>query len=937
MNLKKQIITVILLSAVMIPSADSLSEITRQKKQQIADRLYDIELSGGDQLGYSREILQHLEKSANIRPGKYKSNSFDDIDRLNESGKTIDFYSLFSGGLAIRESLQLESIRPSDEGMRDINPTILNLINIESNPYEKMLSRRNFKIYPVDKCVPEEFYYIHFTDALKAFNFFNFIDETGGAVYKHFSQASVDFLVKEKLLTQLAVRETSDIPAFYTNSMSEIIITGSDPFVNEGSDVTLIIQPAAGPLFIRGISGMRKMIKDRYSAKEKDIDVSGYKGNHIYTDDRQVWSIFLTLSDGTAIISNSIKAAEKIADTFSGKIPALSDAPDYKYMRSIYPAGAINEDGLVYLSEKFIRYLISPQLRIKKSRRMYDSMKLSVLEKYIIFHYQLTGAFPQSIEEVMNTAGGPSITDPRKKELESIKHSPFYNRASKLSQDEISNWTSFRSAISVSSPKKTKERKKKKQSISQDDFIYDLKLFYKKLTGQQAYTPAEVLGIIETVSKPGGLDSTRFRGLTMTPGSFSVKSDIYGKTNYMIPLIEIETGNISQREAEEYKKFAESCSSFWKDYFNPVGIRIKTAPVFSAETCILPLKNSSIYSLLTGITGGTPIELHPDSKMKSDTLSMAFKINPLMINSYLTLAGLGDAQILKSISKPEDIFTGELQFHMGDTLPLADFDSSILSDFFTDSFIRSSEVLTGFLAWSLFHPLRIALPVKKPHDGMILINSIINKLVERGSFNNFVQSESYLSSYNKTDLLVVKLTFFSSLITRIYIAEKDNVLNIATTEKYIKEILDVKPGTNNTSVTGNASLVVRPSSMILEHDTYRAGMIENGLQKSRKNSGTIKLMGMIFPDADSKDIPDLTYKNFGFKPVCPLGGSYIYDRKTGNVMNTVYGSVDSPILKIDENSNGAVPLYLNKFFKSSELRVDLEFTPEGIRTKIQGK
>jgi len=606
-------------------------------------------------------------------------------------------------------------------------------------------------------------------------------------------------------------------------------------------------------------------------------------------------------------------------------------------MRSIYPAGALSEDGFIYLSEKFIRYLISPQLRIKEARRMYDSMKLSVLEKYIIFHYQLTGEFPRSVEDVMNKAGGPAVTDPRKRELDSIKRNPFYSRALKLEQDKISNWNSFRSAISVSAPKKSKGKKKKKQNLSHDDFIYDLKLFYKKLTGQQAYTPAEVLGIIETVSKPGGLDSTRFKGLSMIPGSFSVKSDLYGKTNYMIPLIEIETGNISQREAEEYKKFSESYRSFWKDYFDPVGIRIKTDPLFSVETCILPLINSSIYSLLSGISGGKPVELHPDNKMKSDTFSIALKINPLMINSFITLSGTGDDRTLKSISKPEDIFTGEFQFHMGDALPLADFNSTILSDFFTDSITRSSEMITGFLVWSLFHPVRIALPVKKPQEGIILINNIINKLVDRGSFNNFVQEESYLSSYNKTDILVVKLTFFSSLITRIYIAEKDNILNIATTEKYIKEIIDAKPGTNNTAITGNAAIVLRPAGMVLERDTYRAGMIENGLQKSRKNSGTIKLMGMIFPDADSKDIPDLIYKNFGFKPVCPLGGNYIYDRKTGTVMNSVYGRTDSPVLKIDENSNGIVPLYLKKFFKSSELRVELEFTQEGIKTKIQGK
>ncbi len=937
MNIKNPIVTILLVVLAIFPSADSRSESARQKKQLIADILYDIELSGGDHLGYSSEMIQHLEKSAGIKPTKYKSNSFDDIDRLNERGKDINFYSLFSGGLAIRESLQLESIRPSDEVMRDIDPATLSLIKLESHPYEKMLDRKNYKTYPVDKCIPEDFYYIHFNDALKAFNFFNFIDEIGSSVYKQFSPASADFLIKEKILTQLAVRESSELPAFYTNSMTDIVIIGSDPYLIEGSDVSLVIQPAPGPLLVRGISGMRKAVKEKYSAKEKEIEISGYRGTHLYTDDRHVWSFFLTLSDGTIIISNSVKAAGKIVDTFSGKVPALSDAPDYKYMRSIYPSGATSEDGFIFLSEKFIRHLISPQLRIKEARRMYESMKLSVLEKYIIFHYQMTESFPQSIEDVMNTAGGPSITDPRRRELDSIKHSSYYGRALKLEQSEIANWKSFRTAITISAPKKIKERKKKKQSNGPDDFIYDLKMFYKKLTGQQAYTPAEVLGIIETVSKPGGLDSTRFRGLSMTPGSFQVKSDTYGRTGYMIPLIEIETGNISQREVEEYKKFTESYSSFWKDYFDPIGIRIKNSPVFSIETCILPLVNSSIYSLLTGIIGGTPIELHSDSKIKSDTLSMAFKINPLMINSYLALSGLNNEQTMKSISKPEDIFTGELQFHMGDALPLADFDSSILSDFFTDSFIRSSEVLTGFLAWSLFHPLRIALPLKKPQQGTVFVNSVINKLVDRGSLNNFVQSENYITVYNKTDILVIKLTFFNSLTTRIYIAEKDSVLNIATTEKYIKEILDVKPGTNTVITRGNASIIYRPSSMVLEHDTYRAALIENGLQKSRKNSGTIKLMGMIFPNADGKDLSGLTYTNFGFKPVCPLGGNYIYDRKTGSVINSVYGNVDSPVLRIDENSNGPVPLYLKKFFKSSELRVELEFTPEGIMTKIQGK
>jgi hypothetical protein len=298
---------------------------------------------------------------------------------------------------------------------------------------------------------------------------------------------------------------------------------------------------------------------------------------------------------------------------------------------------------------------------------------------------------------------------------------------------------------------------------------------------------------------------------------------------------------------------------------------------------------------------------------------------------------MGDNFSLKSGSEPEDIFTGEVQFHMGDALPLADFDTAILSEFFTNSVVRSSEVLTGFLAWSFFHPVRIALPVKRLKDGLVLVNSMINSLIENSNFNNYLQSDSYLFSYNRTDIRVIKLTFFGSLIARFYIAGKDNVIHITSTEKYMKEILDVKPTPVSSSVKGNASLVYRPSEMVLERDVYNAAMIENGLQKSRRNIGTIKLLNSLFPDAEDREIPNLTFNNFGFKPVCPLGGEYVFNKNTGEVTNSVYGSGKFPVIKIDENNKGIIPLYLKKFYKTKELRVELEFTPEGIMTKIQSR
>ncbi|MCL1834234.1 MAG: DUF3352 domain-containing protein, partial [Leptospirales bacterium] len=862
MNLKKFII--ILLSILIFHPPNLQSDNLKNKKQDIANKLYDIELSGGDLLGYSKEILLHLEKSG-IKPSKYKSSVFDDIDRMNFSGR-IDLYSLLSGGLTIRESLQLETILPFDSAVKNINPKTLNYINIKSHPYGKMLKNNEYKIYAIDKIVPDDFYYIHFNNLNKGLNFLKLLNEKFGFLYSRFQSYAVDFMVKEKLMTQLAVIESQE----FRSGVSEIIITGSDPFVIEGSDVTLIIDPANKPIFNQTIEKMRRDIKNRYSAKEQKITVSEHQGTHIYTDNRKVWSIFITLPNGLILVSNSIKAMERVIDTYTGKRPPLADASDYKYMRSIYPTGAENEDGFIYLSDKFIRYLLSPELRIKEARRVYEGIRLSVLEKYMIYYFQLTGKYPASIEEIVEVTGGASQSIHLKNELESIKRNPLYNQAVKFDQTTLSNWDSFRAALS-NSPSKSKKRGKT-AAPGKDNFIYDLKLFYKKIIGETAYTPMEVMAMIESLNSKN-VGAKKFSGLSIKENSFSAKSDIYGRIGFMIPIIELDIGNISKRESEMYKEFADSYNNFRKELFGPIGIKIKIDPEFLIEICMLPLMNNSIYSAVTNIIGGNPIDLNLDNRIKGDTLSMAFKMDTKVIGDYIKDS--------TSNFKLDDIFKDEIQFHMSDSIPFIDFDPEVYSYIIRESISESSDMnpmTLGLLSWTLSHPIRFSLHIKKANEGMVFVESLIKNIITSNRLNNHLKYERYTINYNNHYIRVIKLKFFNIFIKRLYLSEKNNMLHIATTEKYIKDVLDSKIGPNPKTIKGNSVIVYRPSEMLIEKDTYITGIVESGLDKSRKNLGTIKLLGLIAPNTNNKDLTDFMYENFGFKPICPLGGDYIFDK-----------------------------------------------------------
>jgi hypothetical protein len=78
------------------------------------------------------------------------------------------------------------------------------------------------------------------------------------------------------------------------------------------------------------------------------------------------------------------------------------------------------------------------------------------------------------------------------------------------------------------------------------------------------------------------------------------------------------------------------------------------------------------------------------------------------------------------------------------------------------------------------------------------------------------------------------------------------------------------------------------------------------------------------------------YENFGFKPICPLGGDYIFDKDKGSVRNSIYGS-STGSMKLNFSSNGIVQQYIKNLFETSELRVEFKLTSEGIMTKIIDK
>lgn len=895
------------------------------KKQEIADRLFEIELMGGDSLGYCSEILDFLERVHDIKPSNYNRYALEYNDRRDFDRKDIDLYSVMSGGLAIRESLQLDTIRPAESGKRDVDPSKLRGPDVKSHPFNEMLKGREYKTFPLDRCVPHDFYYIHFSGLSKGLDFFDYLEQVGGAVHQRFTMRTSDFMLKQKIMTQLALRENKEARVFYDSVIAEAAVTGSDPFIIEGSDVTLVFKLKVPALFNTTVAAYRRSFQDNYRAEKKTVKIEGVDAEYMFTADRRINSVLLTLPDGTVIISNSLKAAEIVASTALGKRKCMADEPDYRYMRTVYAANGASEDGFVYLSDAFIRRLVSPELRIKEARRMREAMRMTLLEKYVIYFTQLSGTYPSSLDDVLSVMGNPPLSDTQKSILQNIRKSKFHAAAMKLDAETLKDWDAFRSAITPVTTDTGSKSKKKKKGETPDDYIALLKKLYQDAEEEKPATPADVYNLITGIEKPGSHMASRFAGLTVTKGSYTVTSAEYGRMGYMVPNIEHDLGLVTQAEADEYKRFSADYNEYWKEFFDPIGIRFRLADGIVVETCILPLINNSIYNSLLQFTGRGTAELHPDDITGADILSLCFRVNPedeATGELYSMFAG--------QKYKYSDIFGNELQVHMGDSMPVTDFDGGFLLDEFMSHGFDRRDAFTGLLVWSVFHPMRIALPVKKPEAALAMLDAF-----DPGAFigRSYLQTSRYSLEYKGSSVRVLKLTFFYTMTFRIYYTVKDGMLHLATTESYIKTVLDAPKRDTAKTVRGSGVMVFRPASMVQGRDSYASGIIESALETSRSNTGTMRLLSLIYPQAADRDLASYAYRDFAFMPVCALGGDYTVDRRTGEVHNTVFGSALNPVLKMDAGKNGMGDS-LKRFFSTKQVRIELEFTNEGLMTRI---
>jgi hypothetical protein len=282
-------------------------------------------------------------------------------------------YELTTGAEAVADTLQFRRVlAPTGEGRGERTVPIDRVPGIPApdHAWPEAPAGRKAAAEPLARWVPADNYYLYFSNLARMFEFGDLFDRWGSSAFRLFQVHSRDDQVRERYEKQLVVMDTPLTRKLGTVFIRGMAVTGSDPYVAEGSDVTMIFHTINGPLFRAGLEPFIQAARDEYGAdlKEGKGTYHGVTVESYVTPLREV-CLYRAVVGDIVIHANSAVALHRVLDAGQGREKALPEAPDFRHLRCVYPAGDRAEDGFALLPDAFIRRVVGPANKIKEKRR----------------------------------------------------------------------------------------------------------------------------------------------------------------------------------------------------------------------------------------------------------------------------------------------------------------------------------------------------------------------------------------------------------------------------------------------------------------------------------------------------------------------------------------------------------------------------------------
>ncbi|MGH7222523.1 MAG: hypothetical protein ACRELF_04810, partial [Gemmataceae bacterium] len=332
-------------------------------------------------------------------------------------------YELTTGGATLAEALAQQRMRSGKAATRQPRTReILTLprISLAAHPWKRMIGDRVPAEEPLARWVPEDNYYAAAHGIRAYVDLAKLLDQWGGNVLHAFELTSRDEQIRARYEKQLCLPAERLAKKVGFVLVRDLAITGSDLYWREGSDVSVLFHVADRKRFLETVDPFLREARKEFGVQLKQSK-SNYWGAAIdsYVTPLREISLHRTAVEDVVIYSNSLAALHRILDTRDDPAHSLLSAEDFRYMRTVFRRNDKDEAGFAFLSDAFIRRLLSPASKIKEQRRLQALASLTLAHHAVLFHAWETGRLPANQKQMLDQSAldGAALRDPEGEEV----------------------------------------------------------------------------------------------------------------------------------------------------------------------------------------------------------------------------------------------------------------------------------------------------------------------------------------------------------------------------------------------------------------------------------------------------------------------------------------------------------------------------------------
>ncbi len=287
------------------------------------------------------------------------------------SAPLVDLMDTFAGRSALQAALAVRrgALLSSAKQPRLVPIAQLKGPELMRHPWAALSQRlgKSAPAEPLAAAVPADFYFVR----AKSFGAFSqmlsFVRDFGAPAADLLDGTRTERGTLPRYLAELAV-ETGELSRVLgPEVVSDFALTGSDPYLHEGSDVTLIFR-LKSPLLFR--AALLKALTTHGAAhggtQSSTFTHEGVTVTVSRSADGRVRQ-HRALVGELELVSNSGAAIKRVISTSLGKSPSLANEPDFAYM--LARDADVPAEVLGFVGDSFVETVVGPAQKIAAARR----------------------------------------------------------------------------------------------------------------------------------------------------------------------------------------------------------------------------------------------------------------------------------------------------------------------------------------------------------------------------------------------------------------------------------------------------------------------------------------------------------------------------------------------------------------------------------------